>query len=126
MLFFIGLSPLAAGFFLSLHGHPLRGQLRTVWGKPDFGLCCCGQHPSWCDETSGLTHSQRLQGQSTDLLQITYVGCDSIYIRHKKAPRLRFSWGISVVLGILHLTSRAGSMSVSKQRALDDILSHWK
>lgn len=52
------------------------GQLRTVWGKPDFGLCCYGQHPSWCGDTSGLTHSLRLQGQSIDLLQIICIHCD--------------------------------------------------
>lgn len=124
MLFFIGFVTSGCMRLPQSAWPPTEGHLRTLWGKPDFGLCCYGQHPCWCGETSGLTHSLRLQHWSSPdhLCPLWPFIC----IRHKKAPRLRFSWGISAVLGILHLASGVGSMSGSKQRALDDIISHWK
>lgn len=47
-----------------------------MWGKPDSGLCWCGQQLSCCGETLGLARSLRLQGQRTDLLQTARLSCD--------------------------------------------------
>lgn len=107
------------------------GRLRTVWGKPDCELCWCGQQPSWRGETSGLTHSLRLQGQRTDLL-IIRLSCDCSSASNTRRSLGWMRWmedgwrGITAVLGILHLASGVGSMSVSKQSTLDEILSCWK
>lgn len=124
MLFLIGLLPLAAWDFFSLHGHLQRGQLRTVWGKPDFGLCCYGWYPSWCGETSGFTHSLRLQGQSTDL-QITCMSCDCSPASDTRRPQTQVLLKNLSSVWDFALDIKSWRY-VSKSRALDDIVSHWK
>jgi len=109
------------GTSLNLQGYPQElssqlwweGELTTVWGTPDSGLCWCGQQPSWCSETSGLT--LRPQGQDTDRLQITHLRCDcsSASDTRRSLGWLRFSSGIAAVLGILRWMLEVGNTSVS-------------